>query len=88
MSVLKMFSVYDKKVGAFTAPMFFRSKGEAIRSFTDACSREENFRRHREDYGFAYLGDWDDNTGLFEPVPSGPEFVISALDVDIDKVTS
>lgn len=69
---LKVFTVFDKAVGAHLQPFFARSKGEAIRSFTDACSDgKSQFCRHPADYYLVELGDFDDGSGTFachEPV--------------------
>lgn len=63
---LYVFSVLDKAVGAYLQPFYARSKGEALRSFTEACADEKSqFARHREDYVLMYLGEFDDNSGLF-----------------------
>lgn len=64
--IMQVCAVLDKKVGAFSAPQVFRSRGEAIRSFMDACaSAETPFARHAEDYSFFVLAEYDDNTGQF-----------------------
>lgn len=78
---MKMFacSVLDKAVGAYSAPQFFRSTGEAVRSFMDAvASNETPFHRHAEDYVFMCVGEWDDNAGIL----SGrePQRLISAVE--------
>lgn len=86
--ILLAFAVYDKKVGAYMQPMFFRSKGEACRSFLDACTVESQpFMKHPEDYGFAYLGDFDDSTGSITCPVTGAEFVMTALDAVTQKVS-
>lgn len=67
---LLLCAVLDKQVGAFTPPQAFRSKGEALRSFMDACAREDsNFARHAVDYVFCHLADMDDNTGEISGKP-------------------
>lgn len=63
---LKIFCVYDSKIGAFNNPFFQRSTGEALRSFGDAVNKEENFRRHSEDYVLFELGSFDDQTAAFD----------------------
>lgn len=80
MSVLLFFAVYDKKVEAFDKPLVFRSKGEAMRAFIDACEKDENFKAHPEDFAFAFVGRYDDVAGHIEGLESGPEFVIQALE--------
>lgn len=78
---LLLFSIFDKKADAFTQPMFFRSKGEAIRSFMDAVGTAETpFCKHPEDYSFCHVGDFDDSTGAVTGMNAGPVFVMQALE--------
>jgi hypothetical protein len=66
---LMSFAVFDKAVGAFLPPLFFRSKGEAIRAFMEAVNNpEQPFGKHALDYTFMSIGAWDDATGIFESV--------------------
>lgn len=61
-------SVYDAKSGAFSNPQFFRSNGEAIRSFCDACNDERSqFSRHAKDYSFWKVGEFEDASGDLVP---------------------
>lgn len=76
------FAVLDKAVGAFLPPFAQRSKGEAIRSFTDAVNDEKHqFSRHQGDYVLYSIGQFDDATGMFVAVE--PERVIGALEVKV-----
>lgn len=62
---LHMFAVFDSKVGVYASPFFCRSKGEALRSFEDACGDKGlPFGKHPGDYRLWYLGEFDDNTGV------------------------
>lgn len=59
--ILKMFTVFDSKVGAYLPPMFLRSTGEAIRSFSSAVQDSSHqFCKHAEDYTLFEVGAWDD----------------------------
>lgn len=61
-------SVFDSKVGAYATPFFVRTKGEAIRSFEDACKDDKlPFRQHRGDYRLCMLGEYDDSSGQLVP---------------------
>lgn len=61
--MLKIFSVYDVKVGAYMNPTLMRSSGEAIRAFSSACnSQDHDFYRYAEDYVLFELGEWDEVT--------------------------
>lgn len=66
-------SVFDTKVGAYASPHFFRSRGEAVRSFMDAVLAEGSpFGRHRGDYRFFLIGEWDDQTAVLVAIPPEP----------------
>lgn len=77
--ILEVYSVMDKAVKAFLPPFFVRSKGEAIRSFSDACNDgKHQFAVHSADYLLVYLGTFDDSNGLIVGVE--PQRVISATE--------
>lgn len=79
--ILQVCAVYDKKIGAYMVPQFFRTKGEAMRAFIDAVAAEAApFGKHSEDYLFCRLGEYDDNSGTFANFGQAPEIVISADD--------
>jgi len=65
---LDMYAVHDSAVGAYNRPMCFRSRGEALRSFADAVSQEENgFMRHADNYSWWFVGHFDDESGSLIP---------------------
>lgn len=79
---LYAFSVRDEAVGSFLPPMFFRSKGEAIRAFSDAVANPEHqFAKHMSDYVFFCVGEFNDASGMFgafEPVRIMSAFEVGA----------
>lgn len=76
-----MCAVYDKAVGVISPPQFFRSEGEAIRSFTDAVNDPGmQFGKHATDYAFMRLGSYDDATGKFDQDKSEPRKMIEAFE--------
>lgn len=80
---MKMYvcAVFDRKINAYMNPQFFRTKGEATRAWMDAVAAEAApFRKHAEDYLFAFLGYYDDSTGQFENFQNVPEILMTALD--------
>lgn len=86
---LEMFAVYDSAVEAFMTPFFARSKGEALRSFIDACSDgKTNFCRHPEHFALYLVGSFDDDSGrcfVSNDMPSrllGAREAMSAVDAD------
>ena len=67
---LRMYTVLDKAVQAFNAPLCFRSEGEALRSFADAVNDPRSMiGKYKTDYAWCFIGFYDDNTGQCESVP-------------------
>ena len=61
---LKVYSVYDSKTQAYMSPWFARSRGEAIRSFTEAVNDPKSmFHKYPADFTMFELGTWDDQAG-------------------------
>ncbi len=61
-------SVKDRASDAFARPMFVRSSGEAIRSFSDEVNRKADDNQlytHSDDFDLYELGEFDDNLGKF-----------------------
>jgi hypothetical protein len=82
--ILKVFTIFDSAVGAYLPPFFARSKGEALRSFTEACNDEKtNFCKYPLDYSLMYLGEYDDGGALFSCV--APVRVLAATEVKLDE---
>ena len=66
--MLKVFCVHDSAVGAYLQPFFMRSKGEAVRGFTEVCNDSESqFNKSPRDYVLYEIGDFDDQTGRILP---------------------
>ncbi|QCQ84633.1 nonstructural protein [Blackfly microvirus SF02] len=84
--ILQSFTVFDSAAKAYLPPFFVRSRGEAIRSFTDACCDEKSqFARHLADYCLFSIGEYDDSSGIF--VAENPVKVLGAWEIDADVVT-
>ncbi|QCQ85072.1 nonstructural protein [Blackfly microvirus SF02] len=82
---LDMYAVQDAAVGAYNRPMFFRSRAEAVRSFSDACrSPEAGFSAHAVDYSFWCVGWFDDSTGVVSAID--PERVCGAKDFVLPEI--
>ena len=78
--MLEMYSVKDLAAQAFLQPLFFRSRGEALRSFSDAVGdANHQFAKHPEDYEFYFIGSFDDTTGMIAQVGERP-LVARAVD--------
>ena len=81
MAVYKCFAVFDAAVGAFTSPAITRSRGEAIRAFTDQVNDAKSpFNNHPGDFSLWQLSEWDDSSGLYSSQTALPERVITAVD--------
>lgn len=59
-----MFSIFDKKVGAYLPPLFLHNEIDAKRSVMVATETDNNLRRFPEDYQLVRIGDFDDQTGV------------------------
>lgn len=80
--IYKAYSVFDKAVGAFLPVFFVRSRGEALRSFSQAANDgQHQFAKNMGDYTLYEVGAFDDTTGLLES--KDPERVASALEVQV-----
>jgi len=80
-------SVRDGAVMAFLPPFFTRSKGEAVRSFMEACNnREHQFNKHAHDYVLYHLGEFDDHSGMFVSIE--PFRLLSGLECLADNPVS
>lgn len=63
---MKMFSVYDRKVEAYTFPFTARSYGEAERMIENTRKdRTTSLGMNPGDYVVYYLGEFDEDTGTF-----------------------
>lgn len=75
-----MFSVYDKKVEAFSRPFVAPTYGAAERGFRDAANDPQSeVSKHPEDYSLMCVGWFDESTGQIEGFNTGPEMVCGAL---------
>lgn len=75
--IVKIYSVYDCKAGAFGTINAYRSSDEAVRAFGVACNdSSSNYFKFAEDFTLFELGEYDDTTGLLKTF--SPISVISA----------
>jgi len=77
---LMIFSVLDNAVGAFLPPFMVRSRGEAIRSFSEVANDQKHqFHKNARDYVLHYLGEFDDTSGVF--FTNEPERLLAAAEL-------
>lgn len=80
MTIFIVTCVHDAKVGAYLSPTFARTRGEAIRAFSDACQdQNSHLARHAEDFTLFVMGGFDDQKGILIP-DSTPMPLCKALD--------
>lgn len=77
----KIFSVYDKAAKAYLPPFFMHEEAMAQRAFSgQASDSSTQVGRFPQDYVLMRLGEWDDQTGLFDPEEHGPVSLGLALE--------
>lgn len=63
--ILKLFSVFDQKAGAYLPPFHFIAAGQAVRAFADTVNDpKSSLARHPADYTLFEVGTFDDLTGV------------------------
>lgn len=81
--LLQVVAIRDAKTEVFSHPMFFVTKGQAVRSFYDEAVREgSDIKKHVEDFAMFYLGTYDDQTAAFNCILQ-PEQIALALDAKV-----
>lgn len=79
--ITKYFAVRDQAAMAFLPPIPSQTKETAIRMFAQACrDQSHDFSKNAVDYSLWYIGEFDDNAGVFIPLPQ-PEKVLLAVEV-------
>lgn len=75
--VLKLYNVYDRKVGIYHPPAFFHNKGHAIRHMTTLVNSEQGqqLNQYPGDFDLFEAGEFDDSTGIVKPYET-LEFVL------------
>jgi len=78
---LKAFSIRDAKAETFNQPFFQKTHGEAERSFQQLVrDPKSTVSQFPEDYDLYYLGTYDDQKGVFEPLDT-PQHLQKAVNV-------
>lgn len=70
---LVMVAVLDDKLGEFLPPMGMRTRGEALRAFSNMVNDPQNgnLAKHPIDFSLWEMGTFDCNNGLFSPPVGG-----------------
>lgn len=78
-------AVKDRAVNAYNRPIYVPTVGVAIRSFTDEVNRKDSeLHNHPEDYDLYELGQWDDETAIYQPLEV-PRVITRAQDIAIKE---
>lgn len=78
--IKEIFALFDSKAGYFKDPITVHSKGEALRSFSDAANNpESDLHKHPEDYSLHHVGHFDTSSGMVKPL-TAPESLGTALE--------
>ena len=84
-----IFTIHDKKAGAYLPPFFLPQTGMAIRTFGDCINDKEHaFSKHPEDYTLMAIGTYDDVTSKFittnpESLGNGLQFIVESDQLEI-----
>lgn len=74
-----MLSVLDLKARAFIPPFCVTNVAVGARVFAQNVNMQDSaISKNPEDYNLYYLGTWDDETALFQPLDA-PELVATAM---------
>lgn len=60
---MRMYSIHDSKAEAYLSPIYFKTKGEALRAFETSCKdTDSNFYKYPSDFTMVELGEFDEST--------------------------
>lgn len=60
-------AIFDSKLECYGKPLFFKTKGEAMRAFIDECNRPESqMHKHAADFTLFHVANYDEGKGMFE----------------------
>lgn len=65
-----VYTVYDTKAEVYMHPFYFRTEGEAKRTFTSVVNDpNSDFYKNPEDYVFFQVAVFDDHDSSFDSIP-------------------
>lgn len=63
-NTINAFAVYDLKAQLYAQPLFMKTKGLAIRAFSQACEdKNTELNKHPTDFSLYHLGTYNVETG-------------------------
>jgi len=82
---MKILSVFDSKVQAYSTPFFMRTRAEALRGWQEVVNDPSTaFNKHPEDYTLFELGEFNEDTGAIKPLET-PNPIGKAIEYKINK---
>lgn len=82
--IMKIYTVFDSKLGAYGTPNFLQSDGVAHRAFSDHVNDERTpINKHPADYSMWHIGDYDD--GSAEIASCKPRLIVQGAAVFVPK---
>lgn len=64
----RIYTAYDSKVENYLPPFFVKTKGAALRAFTEFVNDPNTqFHKHPADYTLFEIGEFDENSGQIAP---------------------
>lgn len=70
MSILKVFSIKDTKLGVYMQPFQLQHTGQALRTFEDIARDEKStIYKHPSEYTLYQIATFDDETGEYKSEP-------------------
>ena len=79
--IVSVYTVFDKKAGAFLQPFFIQNDSLAVRAIMDVMAdKEHSFYRYAEDYQLFHICEFCDQTGVFIG-ESDPVAIIGLLEL-------
>lgn len=77
-----MYSIYDEAATAYNSPFTMHNDGLAIRAFQDNVNstEENNIAKHPQHFSLFKLAEYDDATGIIQPVEP-PKFLVGGVEV-------
>lgn len=84
---MRIFALYDHRLGGYTNPFAMQTEGMAWRWFADQMSDPQNpMRRWPQDYELHVLGSFDKQTGRL--TPSDCAALVASGDVVVEQLLS
>lgn len=84
--LMKVYSVFDRKMREFGQLVYGRTDEAVIRAFADSLNRGRSpVADHPEDYELMYLGEFDAETGRLSGIEGPPRHVVMAHNLILPK---